>query len=112
MLSKSFQSLMRRMEQFEQDYAKVPIPGRRQEIRALYGRLREELEGEAQIGVREARGSAAIRLVAQDSLLACDEANSLLRLLALANLVSIRRVGKRVQMDMWFRYWGWRKTTI
>ena len=109
MSSKSFQSLMRRMEGFEQAYARTPIPERRRAIKTLYCGLRREFEGEAKIGVKEVRGSVTVRMVAKDEVLACDEADSLLRLLSLANLVSIRRVGRQIRMDMWFRYWEWKK---
>ena len=35
----------------------------------------------------------------------------LLKLMAMANLLCVKRVGNQIQMDLWFRCWEWKKRT-
>lgn len=111
MSKEGFQSLMRKMEEFARANDRISVPERRRVVISLYRRLRRELAGEAKTGVRETGGSASIRILAKDGLIACDESDALLKLMAMANLLCVKRVGNQIQMDLWFRCWEWKKRT-
>lgn len=103
-----FKRLMARIEKFEQTHTKVHLYEQEKIVKALFKQLKQDFEGEAIIKVKKMEDCITIRLIIQHDLLACDEANSLMKLVALSNLFYIKRMKDRLKIELWFRLWEWK----